>query len=405
MRASPSGAAGSLAAACASLSCAVLLCAAAPVPLAAQAPPVDPSFTVQQLRTPTAPAFVLLGIEPTAIERPSTPRAFAASLLSATDGPTIIPENYALQVTPYWLTARPALSFEEYFEPSPGQAFLQSFSLSFATAARASGTSVGFGARAVPWPGRPGTRLVEVADALGALQARNRTLPEELFETEDSLDAAATRRDAAPAGAERDRLDAEVVRLHERLGALNRQVAAVDDSLRVMADRIRDLDHDRVGFIVQLASGIAADYPDNTFEGGGLSRVGVWTTFGYRLERPRLDLLALLRYQRNRAAGQSLIDAGGRLVHQMGPVAASAELVVRSVAEVTSSPEDGPITVVFESSRRAVGLLEYRATENLVITASFGRDFEVAEIGSPLLATLGLDVLLGQLPALLLPGR
>lgn len=345
----------------------------APASAAAQAP-VDTTFEVRALHAPTAPAFVVLGVEPTSVERPASPRAFAASLLSATQGGTVIPENYAVQVTPYWLTPRPALEFANYFDPGAGQALLQSLSFSAATSASDTSTAVGFGVRAVPFPGRPGSRLVSTIELLDALHARHRRLPEELGEAADATEEA----------------------------AVLRRIAAVDDSLRVLADRLKEMDHDRVGFVLQLASGVAAAFPGNAFDVGAISRIGVWTTLGYRLEQPQLDLLGLLRYQRNRAADQDLIDVGARVVGQLGRLALSGEFVMRSATDVTTSPANGgQAATAFESSRRVVGVLEYRATDDLVLVTSFGRDFALEDGGAPLVAILGLDVLLGRLPEIL----
>ena len=97
------------------------LCAAA-APCAAQTAeaPAAPTITLADLRTPTSPAFTLLGIAPTDIERPTTPRAFAVSLLSALrdgDG-SLLPRDFALEVAPYWLVQRPTLSFTAYSNPT-----------------------------------------------------------------------------------------------------------------------------------------------------------------------------------------------------------------------------------------------------------------------------------------------
>ena len=62
-----------------------------------------PSFELD-LSTPDVPAFTILGVAPTQIERPLTPRALALSLLgAATDDENLIPNKYALVAAPFWM--------------------------------------------------------------------------------------------------------------------------------------------------------------------------------------------------------------------------------------------------------------------------------------------------------------
>src|SRR3954467_8148273 len=92
------------------------------------------AITVSDARTPEAPAFVLLGVSPTQIERPTTPRALTISVVSASlNSDNLFPQNYALQVSPYWLKGHPALTSGEYYHPSIAQSLAQRFSMSVAT--------------------------------------------------------------------------------------------------------------------------------------------------------------------------------------------------------------------------------------------------------------------------------
>src|SRR5689334_7304667 len=62
-----------------------------------------PAFELD-LSTPDVPAFTILGVAPTQIERPLTPRALALSLLAAaTDDQNLIPNQYALAASPFWM--------------------------------------------------------------------------------------------------------------------------------------------------------------------------------------------------------------------------------------------------------------------------------------------------------------
>ena len=57
---------------------------------------------LKDLKTPNSPAFQILDIAPTSIEKPTNPRAFAASLLSLSNNGTSIPKNFAMEFSPFW---------------------------------------------------------------------------------------------------------------------------------------------------------------------------------------------------------------------------------------------------------------------------------------------------------------
>jgi len=61
--------------------------------------------TVQQLKPAANPSYMLLGIAPSNIERPSTPKEFAASIQNAVVNGKVAP-NFALEVNPYELFSK-----------------------------------------------------------------------------------------------------------------------------------------------------------------------------------------------------------------------------------------------------------------------------------------------------------
>ncbi|HTV25519.1 MAG TPA: hypothetical protein VMG12_42780 [Polyangiaceae bacterium] len=135
-----------------------------------RAPPqTDEVPDVASLKTPEAPAFVALGLAPTEIQRPTTPRGVALSLGSALRNASAAtaPRNYALEFSPYWLVSRPTLSFDELIA-EPERALYRNLSVSFATSvetvdlAQPDGTGaerdiakVAVGAQTTLWPGSP----------------------------------------------------------------------------------------------------------------------------------------------------------------------------------------------------------------------------------------------------------
>ena len=86
-----------------------------------------------KLKTPSSPAFTLLGVSPTEIQRPSTPKAVAMALGQFVSGTSLaVPKNFALEVTPFWLAHHPDLTLEDY-QKADNLRWLYTMSLSVGT--------------------------------------------------------------------------------------------------------------------------------------------------------------------------------------------------------------------------------------------------------------------------------
>jgi len=114
---------------------------------------------IEDLKATGSPAFTILGINPTAIERPQTPKAMGVTLLNAFNNINVIPKSFAFEVTPYWLSSHNNLEFEDYFNH---QSAVQNLAFSVATSPLDSpsvGTSLSFGFRTMLFAGAPNSDL------------------------------------------------------------------------------------------------------------------------------------------------------------------------------------------------------------------------------------------------------
>jgi hypothetical protein len=321
------------------------------------APKID-ATTVDDLRPPLSPAFVLLGIEPASVQQPETPRALSSALLSLASDEGALPRNFALEVAPYWLQSRPRFRFEDFYSPQFRTTVARSLSFSIGTSPRlvsndTVGTSVGVGARALLAAGRASSTLTSIKD-----------------------------------------------RLQTRLGqcAAAADVEVCYDSLHAMLDTLK-ANQRPVGFVVQMATGASADFENDVAQRGRWRRFGVWLTPSYRWEG-HVDAIFVARYLRQRVAADevgnaNLVDLGARLLWRpANPLALSAEALSRLGTGGTTDAQD---------TRRYGGLVEYRATSDLYVFYSFGRDFAAADAPrSNLISTLGINVGLGQRPVVAL---
>jgi hypothetical protein len=342
---------------------------------------------LDDLRTPPSPGFAILGLSPNAIERPTTPVALGLGFVSAAESGSLIPESYAVEFSPYWLTPKPLLTFSEVHRPSFWQGLKQSFAISVATDRDGSvvdGTRLGLGARVQVLPGRPSLRTDAAADSLDTLLSAILDLAQELEDTSRGPDSS--------------RLQARMDSLENRERRLRE-----DFQSRQWADRD--------GVRWELAGAFASAFPSNTFARGDLTAWGVWSTFSLRPTARDLDVLALLRYQRldapspgdsgepvSVAEGQAVLDAGVRILYGSGPLLVSAELLGRSAFAV-ARPQDAPASALYDDSYRVAGSVEYRVGQNAALQWTFGRGFALAGQGAgALISLIGLKWALGEGP-------
>jgi len=91
-----------------------------------------PSFN--SIRTPNSPAFSVLGVQPTSVERPNTPADLAVAIDNATEGFRKFPQNFSLEFSPYWMSKEPmALSWRDDINRSIEKSLVRTFSASLAT--------------------------------------------------------------------------------------------------------------------------------------------------------------------------------------------------------------------------------------------------------------------------------
>jgi len=410
---------------------------------------------LNDLRTPTTPAFILLGIEPTSVERPSTPKLLSTSLYSLVGQENVIPDNYALEVAPYWLTSHPMLTFDDYYNADLGQRLLQTLSISLATSKGLSAEDslnndgrVGLGVRAQLYSGKADSGLIKLRKQL--LDKQNEVLDllliidqddkkkeidankENIFKlTEDYLkiEIAINNLELDIANSEgnlddkrtellRKRLDLseleyeisrqerqirkselEIVKIQEEIDYKNKE-------LKEISEKMKSANKKRVGFVLELAGAMVVDFANNNFDNGDVSRIGFWITPTYRFEKPFIDFITVIRLTSIESHDNDgfLFDLGGRLLWQNEVIALSIEYVNRNTIDISIQEENTNGTsgsFNYKDTYRLSGNLEYRLNDNLYLTASLGRNYEeMTEGQNTLISLIGINFGFGQAPSL-----
>ena len=363
---------------------------------------------IDDLRAPTSPAFVLLDVTPASVERPDNPKAFTVNLINTISNAHGLPQNYALEVAPYWLSYHPDLTFEKYQSPG-AMSIVQTLAISVATTPMLPagsttgdpiGTHVGIGVRTNLRNGRFHPKLPGLVSELGNLQGNELTAIANASKAEDAV---ATAQDALtkalnaglPGDAEQKALTAR----QSELAVLTKKAEDIEAERKAKALEIQALDTERLGLIVSLAAGKVWDFPLDDVAQSQPGRWGVWLTPSYRFRActsdgdscsASLDAVAVLRALRD-PGKDTAWDAGGRLLWQP-----TKELTVSG--EVLHRWGGDSDTAAGTDSNRTTGMLEYEIRKDLSVYATFGKDFEKETGRKPLVTLLGLNVGLGKSP-------
>jgi hypothetical protein len=382
-------------------------------------------IALNDLKTPASPAFQLLGIAPTDVERPTTPRAFAVSLLSTLQqSDTVLPNEFAMEVAPYWLVPRNGLDFSTYINPGPAQSVRQTFSISVAsskakvpTGSTAGGVmDIGVGFRTSPWAGKAGSNVEKLrstifvsltqASVVDALLAQTGTptgtVPTEIATIIGQLRAAPhpglTNAQATAI------FDAITEALSAALGATGNdavmrtallQLKTVGDAARKKAALdLQTANQKRLGFTMDIAGAVVARTRDAQDTDTRVTREGLWSTIGYSDQA--VSVLGVVRYVGNTeepSPRSNLLDTGLRVIGNRGDLTVSFEALRRS---------DFSSTRAMDSTFKAVVNIEYKISQDVSITSTFGRDFgdtRLGRIGSTV-SLLGVSFGLGSRPVL-----
>jgi hypothetical protein len=318
--------------------------------------------SVDELRVPATPAFTLLGVSPTNVERPSSARAFAVSVLSSAErGDGNVPTNLAMEVSPYWWTDHPELTFDKYYAAGFGQRVAQSLSISAASTELstyrddddAKGTALAVGVRALLLGGKPAPELADNVSQLMSLQ------------TKFLLECVPDIGDTDPP---------------------NPECPALEAKLRTQTTAVAALDRERVGLVLEAAAGVVDEFTNNDTRASDTSKYGAWLTWSYRsgaehvLDDPTsLTVVAVQRWLRDTVADTDYIDVGARLIYKSkaNRWSLSGEYLRRFANHADDT-----------TSARAT--VEYVLSDRYTLTIALGRDFENPAGRSPLIAIAGL---------------
>lgn len=359
---------------------------------------VDTTIRLDLLKSPASPAFNILGIAQSEIERPADLNAFALSIQNATNNFTSIPESYAFQIAPF-LMGKKKYSLNQFDDNR--QTFKQSFQFSAGyTHIGPKGkeqvdslktTKLGLGLKfsivRPRWTAdtrnkytvlkQAQIKLIEERRTYEAKHPQYSTLKEkklrlQLLEMKDSLNEKQLN--------EFNQLIRDIRELEEGIGDDYDDVLPTGEAFAAARKAATAFKTERAGFFLDFSGGMALDFPDNRFNNSNVYRAGMWLTGGNENGNKGISSLFILRYLYNpttlfaapaglvKGAKLSTFDMGGRFLLDVSreKFVLSAEALYRSI--LGSS--------VVDPSWRLVLNAEYDLGSNRKVTFAFGRDFD-----------------------------
>jgi hypothetical protein len=348
---------------------------------------------LDKIRAPDSPAFVLLGVSPTEIQRPTTPTELSVALGSfVSQGSLVVPDSLAVEVAPYWLVSHPKLTGAAMATSSVPEALLRNFTVSLATTTRTltvddgmggtvdqATTDMALGLRSRWLDGRgrvacwadveaaaqaivreQGAVVAAEAVAIGA-RYPVRSIPDRASRAErEAID----RENAAALAAQAVEIDLVRARELEKAVVARKRLAEV-------ALKCVEASAARTGLVGDAALAASLRFPDRSFGDGEWLAAGGWVTLA--AQGVRHDLVGIGRLLADRSDGDAdlVVDAGARYIHVRGRYALSGELLYRFLTEEVDDQHLIRVDIA----------VEVRVYGKSWLTATFGRDFAAPDAG------------------------
>ncbi len=320
-------------------------------------------ISLDNLQIPNSPAFILLDVAPTSIDRPTSSKAFAASIINSVRESNGIPRNYAVEFTPYWFFKHQGLSALKYWgidKEDGGQlpfSLAQRFSFSLATVQndlqidsinKITLNNISAGVRMTL------INIRNTNDISDLLKLNSNHIKRLKKLNEDNI----------------DKSPSEVVEIIDK-----------DKELMTSNERIKEILNRKPVFSVDFALASSWSFMGNDYTSGKFNRLGSWLTLSYSnslnskdsmTKNDYLNFYAVSRYlidqhyidKSGSTIKSNLFDTGGKLEFEFGKISLSYEYLYRMNLDSNNS-----------NTFRSSGMVQYAVNENLKINVSFGKNF------------------------------
>ncbi len=344
--------------------------------------------SIDNIRTPNSPAFTVLGVQPTSIERPSTPADLTLALDNATEGFTSFPKNFAIEVSPYWMgKAARSTTWREDVDRSLEESLMRTLSLSFATTSKTIDEKemrgLSYGVRCFLFSGKMAKKSVESIESIekdlsNYSKAFQQANAEELRQLENVMQSEMI--EALEDETKQQKILAEYNRRRSELNQenvrrINELEATVDE------DAVQQFAPQREGFMLELA--YAGAHQNSETDNDLQKRAqAFWVTPSFTMNN--VTLLGVFRTQKD-SLDQRSQEYGLRLLYGESRFTVSIEYLNGKYME-----EENVAGIKLENRERLSVLVEYAVDEHISMYLAFGEDNQNISTGGSIFSNLGI---------------
>lgn len=317
-------------------------------------------LNLKDIEMPTSPGFILLDQSPTNIERPNSGKALAVSALSSFTESNGLPQNYAVEFTPFWFFKHPNMNVLKYlgYKDKIQRPFssLKMVTLSLAyvnqtdTVSQTPINNISVGARTNIIKIRSKNNLDEIEKANTKAVAALRNINNEIVKLIGPFDP------IDPAGYK--------IKQEHLLSTLQ-------DSLN---NNLSEASLQKPIFAIDFAIAYSTFFTNNDYSTKKFGRFGTWITLNHaeKLSSDNssyLNLYAIGRYLRDGTYKddvgdfylQTFFDFGGKIEFELNKFSIAYEYIQRSNNSIKTS--------------RSTGQIKYKISDNLLLIGAFGENF------------------------------
>jgi hypothetical protein len=367
----------------------------------AQLSGIDTTINLDLLKSPVSPAFNMLGIGTSAIERYTDFNAFRVSIQNATKNFTTIPNSYAFEIAPFLVGSKKytlndfnntKYTIPQTFVVSAGFTHMGPEGKEDVDSLKTTKVALGIKFSII----RPGwsvatktayENLIAVQkELLQQFQKNEKQHASYVLYAKKREELRTVNRDTTLSAAVKATRLAQLARVIDSLEVLinddtNNQLSTnAAASYLAVQKAATSFKSERQGFFLDFTSGFSLDFPDNRFNNSYVQKAGAWLTGGHENGNKGITSMFIARYlyQPNAIFADptgklstdkvSTFDAGARFLLSAlnDKLNLSGEALYRSI--LGNSQLDPSWRLIFNA--------EYDIGKNRRLTFSFGRNFD-----------------------------
>ncbi|MCD9575990.1 hypothetical protein [Flavobacterium soyae] len=358
-------------------------------------------ISIEDLKTPNSPGFQILDIAPTSIERPVNPKALAVSLLSLTSSGTVIPKNFAMEISPYWYTKSDNASVYQYLsintenkETSDFSGILRKMSISMASVFSDSTSGslikntnyISFGVRTNLFTYRTAAQNEKLQQSLKNITEKIKEIKSNNVEKKKLLGLRTRYRNDLNNEPDQDKKAVIISKIDSIQTQIDNLIEASPEEMEKKLDADEDVQKNMKSLkelpLFQLDGAFAYSeaIPGNKYENNRFNRSGFWfnaSLNAFSIDKEKLEdnlsILGTLRFIRDNALVENTLDEFKK--NKAFDYGFKAEYTVKDFSisiEYLKREYSGNSAL---NSERTVGVLEYKLNDNLYFTGTYGKNF------------------------------